>query len=260
MKAERGFSSSSYPSSTRPLMIFDPLPSIMRGDPDRGRQRSGMLKTRKCSALLFAAGALLCLSLPAGAAGSVALPAGKASSVLTRCPPAQPASVAPLPTSDYLTRPACQTPPPPMRAAWPWSSCRRRTPAPERPRPWIRWASHPLGITRGGPLQAPSPQNGGDGLRPTDLRAAYFRGEAPEAPASAPQTIALVDLQRPLGRSRPGRVRQRIRHRSLHRSGRLLRAGQPTGRTWPPAVPQERSGTGGTADVLRRHQSNQSNT
>ncbi|MGH2912665.1 MAG: hypothetical protein ACRDJ3_09350, partial [Solirubrobacteraceae bacterium] len=38
-----------------------------------------------------------------------------------------------------------------------------------------------------------SAAEGGDGLRPQDLRGAYFPGEQPEAPASKPQTIALVD-------------------------------------------------------------------
>ncbi len=143
-----------------------------------------MLQTRRCSALLFAAGALLCLSLPVGAAGSVALPAGSTGSVVP-LPTGAAGSVAPLPTSDYLTRPACHTPAPAHAGCLAMELVPRTAEA--------RARTHPLGITRGGPLQAPSPQNGGDGLRPTDLRAAYFRGEAPEAPASAPQTIALVD-------------------------------------------------------------------
>ena len=33
----------------------------------------------------------------------------------------------------------------------------------------------------------------GHGLRPQDLQSAYFPGEAPDAPASEPQTIAIVD-------------------------------------------------------------------
>jgi len=32
-----------------------------------------------------------------------------------------------------------------------------------------------------------------EGLRPQDLQSAYFPGEAPDAPASEPQTIAIVD-------------------------------------------------------------------
>jgi hypothetical protein len=53
--------------------------------------------------------------------------------------------------------------------------------------------TRPLGMTRARPLAGTGPQNGDYGLRPADLRAAYFPGEAPEAPAAAPQTIALVD-------------------------------------------------------------------
>ncbi len=124
--------------------------------------------------MLTVAGVLLALSLPAVAAGSVApLPTGVAG------------SVAPLPASDYLTRPACHTPAPAHAGCLAVELVPRTAEA--------RARTHPLGITRGGPLEAPSPQNGGDGLRPMDLRAAYFHGEAAEAPASAPQTIALVD-------------------------------------------------------------------
>ncbi len=38
-----------------------------------------------------------------------------------------------------------------------------------------------------------SAAEGADGLRPQDLQSAYFPGEAPDAPASEPQTIAIVD-------------------------------------------------------------------
>jgi uncharacterized membrane protein YgcG len=113
--------------------------------------------------MLLAAGALLALSLPAGAAGSVA----------------------PLPTSDYLTRPACHAPAPAHAGCLAVELVPRTAEA--------RARTHPLGMTRGGPLEVASPQNGAYGLRPVDLRAAYFPGEPAEAPASAPQTIALVD-------------------------------------------------------------------
>jgi hypothetical protein len=56
--------------------------------------------------------------------------------------------------------------------------------------------THPLGMSRSvatGALHPLSAAEGGDGLRPQDLRAAYFSGAQPEAPASEPQTIALVD-------------------------------------------------------------------
>jgi hypothetical protein len=42
-------------------------------------------------------------------------------------------------------------------------------------------------------IRAGAAGEGAYGLRPQDLRSAYFPGEAPDAPASEPQTIALVD-------------------------------------------------------------------
>lgn len=113
--------------------------------------------------MLWAAGALLALTLPAQAAGSVS----------------------PLPASDYLTRPACP-PPAPHHAGCLAMELVPKTSA-------ARAHTHPLGMTRVSPLEASGPKGGAYGLRPVDLRAAYFPGEAPEAPASAPQTIALVD-------------------------------------------------------------------
>jgi hypothetical protein len=126
--------------------------------------RSGMLKTHVRSAMVAAAGMLLALLLPTIAAGSVA----------------------PLPASNYLTRPACRAPAPGQAGCLAVELVPRTAEA--------RAHTHPLGMTRGGPLEeAASPKNGDYGLRPMDLRTAYFPGEAPEAPASAPQTIALVD-------------------------------------------------------------------
>ncbi len=122
-----------------------------------------MLKTHIRSAVLAAAGVLLALSLPTNAAGSVA----------------------PLPASNYLTRPACPAPAPDHASCLAVELVPRTAEA--------RAHTHPLGMIRGGPLAAPSPENGAYGLRPVDLRTAYFPGEAAEAPASAPQTIALVD-------------------------------------------------------------------
>jgi hypothetical protein len=126
-------------------------------------QRSGMLKTHIRSAMLATAAVLLALALPTTAAGSVA----------------------PLPASAYLTRPACPAPAPGH------ASCLAVELVPESGE--ARAHTHPLGMTSGGPLKAPSPKNGDYGLRPMDLRAAYFPGEFAEAPASKPQTIALVD-------------------------------------------------------------------
>ncbi len=113
--------------------------------------------------MLAAAGVLLALALPAAAAGSVA----------------------PLPPSAYSTRPACSAPAPGH------ASCLAVELVPKSSE--ARAHTHPLGMTRGGPLEAPSPKDGAYGVRPVDLRAAYFPGEFAEAPASKPQTIALVD-------------------------------------------------------------------
>ncbi len=93
-------------------------------------------------------------------------------------------SVAPLPASDYLTRPACRAP------ARRHAGCLAVELVPATAE--ARAHTHPLGMTRVGPLET-SPKGGAYGLRPVDLRAAYFPGEPAEAPASAPQTIALVD-------------------------------------------------------------------
>ncbi len=113
--------------------------------------------------MLAAAGVLLALSLPTDAAGSVA----------------------PLPASSYTTRPACPAPAPGRASCLAVELVPRTAEA--------RAHTHPLAMTQAGPLEASGPKGGAYGLRPVDLRAAYFPGEPAEAPASAPQTIALVD-------------------------------------------------------------------
>jgi subtilase family protein len=126
-------------------------------------QRPGMLNTHIRSAMLAAAGVLLALVPPAAAAGSVA----------------------PLPTSAYLTRPACPAPAPGH------ASCLAVELVPKSGE--ARAHTHPLGMTSASPLEGSNPKSGAYGLRPADLRAAYFPSEFAEAPASKPQTIALVD-------------------------------------------------------------------
>ena len=97
-------------------------------------------------------------------------------------------TVTALPQSDYTIHEACTHPRPghasclALRLVAQTSAARAHT--------------HPLGMSRVIPVGALRPLSaatGGDGLRPQDLRGAYFAGEAPEAPASEPQTIALVD-------------------------------------------------------------------
>jgi hypothetical protein len=109
-----------------------------------------------------------------------------AAGVLALCLPAAAAGdVAPLPESDYQTRPACPAPAPghagclALRLVPLTAAARART--------------HPLGMTSSAAIRAGSAADGADGLRPADLRSAYFPGEPPDAPSSAPQTIALVD-------------------------------------------------------------------
>ena len=115
------------------------------------------------SAMVATAGVLLALLLPTIAAGSVA----------------------PLPASNYLTRPACRAPAPGRAGCLAVELVPRTAEA--------RAHTHPLGMTSAGPLEDPGPKSGAYGLRPADLRGAYFPGELAEAPASKPQTIALVD-------------------------------------------------------------------
>jgi hypothetical protein len=94
-------------------------------------------------------------------------------------------TAAPLPASDYGVSPACG-PPAPGDAG-----CLALQLVPETSA--ARAHTHPLAMTRAAPIKASSPAEGGFGLRPQDLRSAYFPNEQPEAPASTPQTIALVD-------------------------------------------------------------------
>jgi hypothetical protein len=94
-------------------------------------------------------------------------------------------TAAPLPASDYGVRPACG-PPIPGDAG-----CLALQLVPETGA--ARAHTHPLAMTRATPIKASSPAEGGFGMTPQDLKSAYFPKEQPEAPASTPQTIALVD-------------------------------------------------------------------
>jgi hypothetical protein len=98
---------------------------------------------------------------------------------------AEAVSVAPLPSSEYQVHRACRAPTPEH------ASCLALELIPRTREAHAR--NHPLGMTHNGPIQAGNPKEGADGLRPLDLQSAYFPGELPEAPAAAPQTIALVD-------------------------------------------------------------------
>jgi hypothetical protein len=104
-------------------------------------------------------------------------------------------TVSPLPASNYTVRPVCAAPTPGR------ASCLALELVPKTAA--ARAHMRPLGMTRSvrnGASEAadvcasPSAAEGCYGLRPADLRDAYFPGEPPEAPASEPpQTIAIVD-------------------------------------------------------------------
>jgi len=101
-------------------------------------------------------------------------------------------TVSPLPESNYGVRSACAAPAPGE------AGCLALELVPETAA--ARAHTHPLGISRSthavtstGAEGALTPAQGGFGFRPQDLQSAYFPGSAPEAPASEPQTIALVD-------------------------------------------------------------------
>ncbi len=94
-------------------------------------------------------------------------------------------AVSPLPASDFAIRHVCPRPPPGD------ARCLGSELVPETAA--ARERKHPLGITRAQAISAGAASEGAYGLRPQDLRSAYFPGEAPDAPVSEPQTIALVD-------------------------------------------------------------------
>jgi hypothetical protein len=94
-------------------------------------------------------------------------------------------AVSPLPAADYGVRPACGQP---ISGD---AGCLALQLVPETGA--ARAHTHPLAMTRAAPIRASSPTEGSFGFRPQDLRSAYFPNEQPQAPASTPQTIALVD-------------------------------------------------------------------
>jgi Subtilase family len=102
------------------------------------------------------------------------------------CAPAVQASrVSPLPASDYTVDSACAAPGP-GRVSCLAQLLVAKTAA-------ARARTHPVGMSVAHAITAGSASEGAEGLRPQDLRNAYFPGEAPDAPASEPQTIAIVD-------------------------------------------------------------------
>ena len=98
---------------------------------------------------------------------------------------AQASTVSPLPASDYSTQPACAVP------AAGHVACLAEILVPRTAA--ARAHTHPLGITTIHAIVHGDAAEGADGLRPQDLRDAYFPGEEPDAPTSEPQTLAIVD-------------------------------------------------------------------
>jgi Subtilase family len=90
-------------------------------------------------------------------------------------------TVSPLPASDYGVRSVCAATAPRQ------AQCLSRQLVPRTAA--ARAHTHPLGMTRAGPVPARSPAAGDFGLRPQDLHSAY---ELPAA-SSSTQTIAIVD-------------------------------------------------------------------
>ena len=100
-------------------------------------------------------------------------------------PTVQAGAVSPLPASDYAVDSACAMLAPRHVACLAEILVARTAAA--------RARTHPVGITTTHTIVHGSAAEGADGLRPQDLQSAYFPGEAPDAPASEPQTIAIVD-------------------------------------------------------------------
>jgi hypothetical protein len=93
------------------------------------------------------------------------------------------------PSSEYDALPVCRAPAPGH------ASCLALALAPHTDAARLR--VHPRGVVRATTIGTASPEACARAypacLTPTDLNDAYFPGEKPEAPTSAPQTIALVD-------------------------------------------------------------------
>jgi hypothetical protein len=115
----------------------------------------------------------------AGALAVLCLPAARAN------------ALSPLPRSDYGVRSVCGAPAPGH------VSCLALELVPKTAA--ARAHTHPLGMRTTQAIRAGSAAQGAYGLGPAQLHDAYFPGEEPLAPASQPQTIALVDPYNDLG-------------------------------------------------------------
>ena len=100
-------------------------------------------------------------------------------------------ALSPLPRSDYGVHSVCGAPAPGHVA------CLALELVPETAA--ARARTHPLAMRTAQTIEAGSAAQGAYGLGPQQLRNAYFPGEEPRAPASQPQTIAIVDPYNDLG-------------------------------------------------------------
>jgi subtilase family protein len=106
-------------------------------------------------------------------------------------PAAQASALSPLPRIDYSVRSVCGAPAPGHVACLALELVPTTAAA--------RALTHPLGMRTAQAIRAGSAAQGAYGLGPQQLRNAYFPGEEPRAPASQPQTIAIVDAYNDLG-------------------------------------------------------------
>ena len=123
---------------------------------------------------------------PLPPAATSPLPPAATSTPPSTSPAATTPATSPLPASDYQVRSVCRAPAPGH------ASCLAQELVPETAA--ARARLHPLGMTLTTPLAAPNPAQGAYGLRPEDLRDAYFPGAKPEVLKGEPtQTIALIE-------------------------------------------------------------------
>jgi hypothetical protein len=116
---------------------------------------------------------------------TLARAAGAGLVALLCLPAARAGALSPLPQSDYGVRSVCGAPAPGHVSCLALELVPRTAAA--------RADTHPLGMRTAGVIRAGSAAQGAYGLGPQQLRNAYLPGEEPRAPASQPQTIALVD-------------------------------------------------------------------
>jgi hypothetical protein len=100
------------------------------------------------------------------------------------------ARAAPLPSSNYVVRPACAAPAPGRASCLTLGLEPRTAAARARVHPLATQGAPRTGLAKASECAIDYPSSC---LSPQDLRSAYFPGEEPDAPALEPQTIALVD-------------------------------------------------------------------